>query len=268
MKSRIVVSLIQLGLVLGGLALWQWIPSIPILAGLSPVFDPFVISSPTRVAEELWRLSTGAENSITIWPFLWATVKATLLGTAGGIVVGATSGLLLSNSDAANRVFRPFIVALNAVPRIALIPVIVILFGPTLTASAVTSFIIVVFIVFFNAYEGGRSIAPQMIQNARILGANDVSIIWRVRLPYVLAWTFAALPNAVSFGLVGVVTAEILTGSQGVGRVLVIALSTVNATQTMAVTVTLALVGMVLVGSTSLIRGRLLHWWDEGGTAA
>lgn len=265
MKSRLVTHLAQVSIVAGALALWQWIPSIPVLSDLSPVFDPFLISSPTRVAEELWRLSTGAENSITIWPFLWETVKATLIGTAGGIVAGASSGLLLSNSNAANRILRPFIVAMNAVPRIALIPVIVIIFGPTLTATAVTSFIIVVFIVFFNAYEGGRTIAPQIIQNAKILGANELSIMWRVRLPYVLAWTFAALPNAVSFGLVGVVTAEILTGSQGVGRILVIALSTVQATQTMAVTVVLAIVGMLLVGTTSLLRGRLLHWWDQGG---
>ena len=148
-------------------------------------------------------------------------------------------GLLLSESDFLERVFRPYVVALNAVPRIALIPIIVIIVGNNAKSSAVTSAIIVVFLVFYNAFEGGRSVPREMLQNATILGARRWSRMLRIRMPFVLAWTFATLPNAISFGLVGAVTAELFTGSGGIGQVLVQAVNTVDATLTFAVVVIL-----------------------------
>ena len=73
----------------------------------------------------------------------------------------AAAGLFTSNYQALSEVLRPFILAFNAVPRIALIPIIVIIFGPTQTATTFTAITIVFFVVFFNAYEGGRSVRPR-----------------------------------------------------------------------------------------------------------
>jgi NitT/TauT family transport system permease protein len=157
----------------------------------------------------------------------------------------------------------PFIMAINAVPRIALIPVIVIIVGPNENASIVTAITVVFFIVFFNAYEGGRKIAREVLQNARLLGYDGLSIMWRIRLPYVVAWTFASLPNAISFSLLAVVTTEILTGASGIGKLILVSEDTVNATLTFAVVCILAVIGLFLVMATTLARSRLLFWWDE-----
>jgi NitT/TauT family transport system permease protein len=257
------VLLAQIAILVGFLAAWQWLPTIDALSSRAHILDPFFISSPSQVATKVWEFLTGTGDTQPIWPYLAKTLEATLLGTAGGIIVGSLAGLVLSNSDTANAIFRPFIVAANAVPRVALIPVIVIVFGPTMRSSAISALLLVVFIVFFNAYEGGRNIAPEVLANARILGASPRKVMTRVRLPYVMAWVFAALPNAISFGLVGTVTTEILAGVPGMGRLLVLSINLVDATTTFAVVVILSVVGVVLVGLTSLARARLLRWWDK-----
>lgn len=262
-KRRTLVLPWQLALLCALLAAWQWVPEIPGIRRVSSTFDPFFISSPSRVGAEIVRLVAGT-NGISIVGPLGTTLKSTFIGTGIGTLIGVLAGLVLSNSSTLARVLRPFIDAANATPRIALIPIIIIIFGPTATASSVTAALLVIFIVFFNALEGGRSIPRAVIDNCRILGAGPAEIMLRVRLPYVLAWTFAAMPNAISFGLVGVVTAELLTGVNGMGGVLSTAINSVQATLTFGVVAILSVVGLVLVGVTSIVRQRVLHWWESG----
>jgi NitT/TauT family transport system permease protein len=85
-----------------------------------------------------------------------------------------------------------------------------------------------------------------------------------VRFRYVLAWSLAALPNAVSFGLVSVVTAEILTGSVGMGRLLLVSVTTLESALTFAVVVILSVLGLFLVGAAEIFERRYLHWWNAG----
>jgi len=181
-----------------------------------------------------------------------------------GTVLGAGCGLLLSNSRTLQRVVSPFLTFLNATPRIALIPIFVILAGPTLTTTVLTAVFIVFFLVFYNAYRGGTSVPRAVVQNVELLGASRREVMRQVRLPYVLVWTFASLPNAISFGLVSVVTAELLTGQLGMGRLLLDSVSRVDSTLTFAVVVVLAVVGVVLVTVTEFVSRRALHWWDGG----
>lgn len=153
--------------------------------------------------------------------------------------------------------FRPFLVALNTVPRIALVPIIVIIFGPTFQSSVVLAFIV----VFWNAYEGGRSVAPQLLECSGLLGASQRQVMIHVRLPYVVAWGLAALPLAASLRIVAVVTGEILTGYPGLGRLISVAQSTADSTLTFAVAITLSVLGLVLVGLAEVVKRRVLHWW-------
>jgi NitT/TauT family transport system permease protein len=208
-------------------------------------------------------LLTGQHGSVMVWPYAWATLSASLIGTIIGMALGATAGLLLSNFNFLGAVVRPFLVAANATPRIALIPIIILLFGISATSSAVVAILVVFFIAFFNALMGGRSIAPELIGNARLLGASEWGILREVRLPYVLAWTLAAMPIALTFSVISVVTGEILTGYPGMGRLLSTATNTVDSTLTFAVVFFLAAIGMVTVMISDFLQARILHWWGK-----
>lgn len=254
----VIVAVVLLG--------WELVPQIEWLRSRSPVFDPFFVSSPSQVAERLYELMFGANGGETLWPYLWQTLQGTLLGVAIGTVTGALAGLVFSNSPLVSKTLQPFITMMNATPRIALIPIFVIIAGPSVTATVLTAILVVFFLVFYNAFSGGMSVAPHALQNARLLGATSWEVMRQVRLPYVLVWTFASLPNAVSFGLISVVTAEILTGALGLGRLLSISIQTVDSTLTFSVVVILTVVGMVLVTITDRIRNRVLHWWTAGSS--
>ena len=264
--SRLAVLAAQLAILAVALLAWEYLPRVNWLRDHVSFLDPYFISSPTRVWEGLRDLVSGDEAAgrPRVWPYLRLTVQAALIGTGIGFAAGALAGLWLSNSPTLNRVLRPYIILLNAVPRITLIPIFVLMFGPTLTTSVVVAVFVVFFVVFFNAYEGGSTVPPQVLQNTRILGANGFQQMFYVRVRYVTAWSLAALPNAVSFGLVSVVTAEILTGTPGMGRLLLVAVTTLDSAMTFAIVAILSVVGLLLVGTTELLERRWLHWWNAG----
>lgn len=266
-SRKLRIRLIQIAILVAFLGLWQWLPSVGFLRSHVTFLDPYFISSPSQTATTLLSLMQGTNGYTSVWPAAWSTAIATLVGTAVGTVLGAAVGLITSNYKALSDILRPFILAANAVPRIALIPIIVIMFGPTKTATITTAITVVFFLVFFNAYEGGRSVRPEILENARILGAKPLTTMWQVRRPYTVAWTIASLPNAVSFGLVAVVTAELLTGTNGMGRVLLDSVTTVQSSLTFAVVVILSVLGLALVALAELLRTHLLHWWADGASS-
>jgi NitT/TauT family transport system permease protein len=261
---RLKILAVQVALLAAFLLAWQLLPKVGWLSERLTFLDPYFISSPTEIWRTLVDLIGGTEGSPSLWPYARSTIVASLVGTLAGTILGAGFGLLLANYRWLSDVLRPFIIGLNAVPRIALIPIIVILFGPTVKSSIFTAITVVFFVVFFNAYEGGRTVPPQALQNARMLGASSTQQMWRVRWPYVLAWTVTSLPNAVSFGLVSVVTAEILTGTVGMGRLLLESVTSVQSSLTFACVVVLSVIGVVLVALTELLQRRWLHWWGQG----
>jgi NitT/TauT family transport system permease protein len=240
---------------------WQWVPTIPGLASTWPIFDPFFVSSPSRIGRELWRLTSGANNTPLIYEPFIRSLGTALAGAFVGMVSGCLSGLVCSSSVMLNRIVRPFLVMFNAVPKITLIPVVVLIGGATPLSDATVAFMVVFFLIFFNAYEGGISVAPEILHNARILGCGWLDELRRIRFPFVFAWTFAGLPNAISFGLISSVTAELFTGSSGLGAILLVAVYSANADLTFAVAIVLGTTGVILVLLSDAARARVLHWW-------
>lgn len=245
------------------LCAWQYLPHVAFLHDRGAIFNDFFVSSPSKIARNLWDMTVGNGGQDTYWPYLWMTMKATFLGVVLGTLGGALAGLVLSNSPTLGKILNPFITMMNATPRIALVPVFVIIAGPTLASSVLVCVAVVFFISFYNALAGGRSVPRQSVQNAELLGATSFEVVRTVRLPYVMVWTFASLPNAISFGLISVVTSEILTGVPGMGRLLSISIQTVDSTLTFTVVVVLTIVGLIIFTGADWAQRRILHWWHN-----
>lgn len=259
-SSRLAVAVWRTILIVAIVSAWQWLPDIGFVRHHT-FLNTFYISSPWLVAQRLVDLATGRGNVSSVWPYLEYTFANALIGIAIAVAVGTVAGLLLSSYATCERVLRPVIVVINSVPRIAIVPVMVLIAGTSRGASIATSVMVVVFLVFFNALEAGRNTSEAMLNFARVSGAPKRDLMLRVRLPYVLGWVAASLPNAIAFGLIGAVTLEVFVGGNGIGQLLTVALNTADSTLTFSVVVILGAIGAALVMGAGYICRRLMPWW-------
>jgi NitT/TauT family transport system permease protein len=262
-KRTTAVRLIQAGIVVVILLAWQFLPSVPGIQVPLPFLDTFFISSPLLVAQQLGYLATGDLGATQIWGPFAQTILTSLTGTLLALVVGAVIGIAVSNWKMLADVTKPFLVVVNAVPKVAIIPIIILIVHEAVIAAALTAFISVFFLAFYNAAEGASSVPREMIQNAELLGASKLRVMLRVRSPYAIGWTLAALPNAIAFGLTATVTAEIILGGSGLGYQMVLALNNANSSLLLAIVFIVAVVGVALVLGATALRKVILPWWES-----
>ena len=267
--ARAVIPLARLALVAAVLLVWEYVPRIPDVTRWAPIFDPFFISAPSRIAAKFWDLATTSGDqgvvlkSGNLFVQLWATLATTLVGFVVGVGSGFVAGLVLSQWRLAADILHPYLVAVNALPRIALVPLIIMVFGTGLAAKVVLAWLIVFFIVFFNTYAGGRAIEPALLDACRVLGASRRQLLRTVVVPHVAGWTFAILPLAMSASIIGVVVGEFVGGAQGLGYIITVALGQLEATDLFVALITLCLVAVALITLAARAERRLLHWRPE-----
>jgi NitT/TauT family transport system permease protein len=279
--SPLTALLWQVLICMSVLAIWQWgftlKASLPWL--VPDLLDPYFISRPSDIFDKFLVLGcikskTGAFNSFWSGEFskcmtryennLWAatavTLKNTFFGFLSGVSSGFVLGLLLGRSAPLSAIFQPFITAINSIPRIALAPIIVLAFGIGDMSKIVTSWIVVVFLVFFNTFEGARSIDEGYINAARLLGASEWQITRTVVIPSTMAWVFACLTPAVSFALIGVIVGEFIGAERGIGRLIIESEAQADASGMMVAVIVLMAVGVVLSAVIWRLQAYLLRW--------
>jgi NitT/TauT family transport system permease protein len=260
-KERIKMLFWQFLILIIIVALWEYLTRLTWLVE-DTFLDPFFISQPSQIGERIYSWVLGSKAGY-LWPHLLATLYATFLGLISAVTSGFIVGLLLSQSLRVARVLNPFIVAMNSLPRIAIVPLITMIFGLGIMSKVVTAWFVVFFLVFFNSFKGGLNIEPEILDFCRTLGASNRQITWTVRVPNSLSWAFAALPNAVSFSLIGVVIAEFVGSTTGMGYLLIVSLATLNSADMFATIIILGAVGIGLVTLFNKIEKKLLHWAPE-----
>lgn len=263
------------------LAIWQWGYDLHArLPWLVPdLLDPYFISRPSDIFENFLMLScikskmgafngwfNGdfakclARNQNNLWAATTITLRNTFFGFVTGVASGFVVGLILGRSDRLSAIFQPFITAVNSIPRIALAPIIVLAFGTGDMSKIVTSWIVVVFLVFFNTFEGARSIDEGFINVARLLGASEWQITRTVVIPSTMAWVFASLTPAISFALIGVIVGEFIGAERGIGRLIIESEARGEASGMMVAVIVLMIVGVVLSAIIWRLQAYLLRW--------
>jgi NitT/TauT family transport system permease protein len=263
------------------LSIWQWGYQLHArFPWLVPdLLDPYFISKPSEIFEQFLILSCFksklgvfngwfngdfakclARTENNLWIATAVTLKNTFFGFITGVTSGFAAGLVLGRSNRLSAIFQPFITAVNSIPRIALAPIIVLAFGIGDTSKIVTSWIVVVFLVFFNTFEGARSIDEGFINAARLLGASEWQITRTVVIPSTMAWVFASLTPAVSFALIGVIVGEFIGAEKGIGRLIIESEARGEASGMMVAVTVLMLVGVVLAALIRRLQAHLLRW--------
>lgn len=233
----------------GILALWQAAVSVGLI-------DPFWVSSPLLVGEELWHLIASGELLTDVW----MTVSEALIAFFISSALGVVCGLLLSRSPFWDEVLAPIVVALNSLPRIALAPLIILWFGVGVTAKVVTAFTLIFFILLVNTLAGAKNVDNDILTIARLMGASKRDLLWKVTLPSALPWIFAALSIALTYSLLGVIVAEILASNQGLGYLIAASAGNFNTAGVFAALVVLAAIACSFSTAMRKLEGWLLRW--------
>jgi len=157
-------------------------------------------------------------------------------------------------------VFNPYIQVLNALPRLVLAPIFVLLLGIDVRSKIALGFSLVFFIVFFNAYRGVREVDRNVLNNARMLGASEAQLARHVLLPSAMTWILSSLHTSVGFALVGAVVGEYLASAQGLGWIISQAQGNFDAAGVYAGMLILCAVVLVVEFAVTWLERRLIRW--------
>src|SRR5689334_9455151 len=142
------------------------------LTARTGIIDSFFYSYPSAIGERLYELIMEGTDEAPLWYHLWVTMEESLIGFFFGSIFGVLCGVALGRNRMASDIFSVYIKVLNAIPRVVLAPIFILLFGFGLASKVALSFVMVFFVVFSNAFQGVREADRAMIANAQILGAK------------------------------------------------------------------------------------------------
>ncbi|MEV4033602.1 ABC transporter permease [Streptomyces umbrinus] len=220
------------------------------------LFDSFFISKPS----EIWAALNGWVEEGVLLESIQATVVAMLYGFTIGSVFGILVGIVLGSSPMLGDIFKPFIVALNAVPRLALVPLFILWFGFGLGSKVALVTLIVFFLVFYSTYEGVRDVEQRLIDVLKVMNASRLTVQLKVRIPSAATWIIQGLRVSVPYALVAAVTAEIIGANTGIGYLIQRSAGNFFTAGVFAGIAVLVVVSVVINALVTLLERRLLRW--------
>lgn len=209
-RTDSMVTIFRVGLLLLLVALWE--------AGAAfGWIDPFITSSPSRIVATLVSLF----NQGVLFMHIFTTLYETVIGFLSGTLLGVLIAVWLWWSPFASRVLDPYLVILNALPKIALGPIIIVWIGAG-PASIITMVLLISLIVtIMGVYNGFREVSPEKVLLLRSLGASKRQILTMVVLPASIPTIISVLKINVGMSWVGVIVGEFLVSRAGLGYLIV-----------------------------------------------
>jgi NitT/TauT family transport system permease protein len=194
-------------------------------------------------------------------------VRQSLTAAFGGLLLASSVAfalaVVMAHSRMLERVLYPPAVLVKVTPIVAVYPLLIIWFGFGIGPKIVIAALITFFPMLVNAVIGLRSIDPQAHDFMRALHASRWQVFWRLRLPSSLPYVFAALRISVPLSLIGAVVAEFLSGSSGMGQLILIANGDFDTPALFGAVFVLAALGVFLMSIVGYLERRVLSWHDS-----
>jgi NitT/TauT family transport system permease protein len=255
------VHLAQLAVLIIVFGGWQLLTSLKIV-------DPFFFGQPSGIVSTAWKWAQHGTNFGSIWLQIWTTMEEAILGFLIGVACGIVAGVLLGQVPFLSEVLSPYIKAVNALPRIVLGALFVIILGLGMSSKVVLAAFLVFFVVFFNAYQGVREVDGNFVNNARILGASRLQVVRNVVIPSAMTWIIASLHVAFGFAVIGAIVGEVLGAQHGLGVLITDSQNNFNADGIFAGMIIIGAIALVAEWLISLLERRLLAWRPQMASEA
>ena len=220
--------------------------------------EPFLLPGPSLIGKTLVGSFGPIMHNASF------TLFTTLAGFALSIVVGMAIGIAIGASAYAYAGLYPLLVAFNSVPKVALVPILVIWFGTGVVPAVITAFSAAFLPIAVNVATGLITLEPELRDVLRALGASKLDIIRLVGIPRSLPFFFASLKIAVAFAFVGSVVSETVAADRGIGFTMIAASSRFDVPLVFAGLVVVASMGVVMYAACVLFERRYIGWAVRG----
>jgi NitT/TauT family transport system permease protein len=216
----------------------------------------FILPTPSNVFTALYR---GIASSLYV-DHVWITITETLLGFVLGTSLAFVLGTVIALSRPVEYFLYPFVVMFQAMPKVALAPLIIVWFGLGLTSKVVNAALVAFFPLMVNTIVGLRSAEEDKVNLMKSLAATRTQIFWMLQLPNAMPYIFAGLEIAMIFALIGAIVAEFVGAQAGLGMLIQSMNFTMDVAGQFSVLLLLSLLGLLLNGIVAGVRRRVLFW--------
>jgi NitT/TauT family transport system permease protein len=219
------------------------------------------LSRPVDVAADLVNWVTDVDLLTNIG----VTVAEALAGLAIASVLAAILAVVLTSSRLLADIVDPFIAATNSIPKLALAPLFILVFGIGFSAKLNFVVVSVFFIPFYALFLALRTVDPSIRDHIRILGANGFRMARDLYLPAIVGAVTASMRNAVAFALVTAVVAELIAANAGIGFAISSAAQNGQPARMLSGVLVIGLIGAVLDRLLIVLERRFSRWRVAGG---
>jgi NitT/TauT family transport system permease protein len=220
-----------------------------------------ILPAPSEVFAALWQYRAPiVDNSwVTLWTTLAGFALATVFGLLLGIVVGWHRMIYAG--------LYPVLIGFNSVPKVAVVPVLILWFGLGAVPAILTAFLISFFPIVVNVATGLATTEPELEDVLRALGASKLDIMRKVGIPRSLPYFFGSLKVAITLAFVGAVVSETVGSNKGIGKLMLDAQAAFQVPIVFAGLLVLAVMGIVLYAATAAVEARFTGWAFRGQTS-
>lgn len=248
--ERLTIALWRWGLLVGLIALWE-------VGSRIGLIDPFFFSRPTEIV----RTAIIKFQSGQLLRDIRYTAGSTLLGFLLGTVIGSAIGLLFWFSRPIAQVAEPWLIVLNALPKLALVPVLVIWFGIGFSSKVILAFLMTVVVAAMSAYGGVQTVDPALETLLISLGANRWQIFVRLVVPSALSSIITGLRVNIALAMAGAIVGEFIASDRGLGRMIVYAGTVFDLKLVWVGVIVLSIVSVLMYVGVVLLEKLLLRLW-------
>ncbi len=222
----------------------------------------WLLPSPVEVVQAL------ADTPGLIFRHAAVTAQEAIIGFAVAMVVGVSLAAAVTSSRAIERAIYPYVIASQAIPVIAIAPVLVVWFGFGLLPKAVVIVLITFFPIAINTVDGLRNVDPEMTTLMRSLGATRWQVFRMVRVPSALPLFFSGAKIAAAVSVIGAVLGEWVGASEGLGYLITRSSAQFLTARVFASIVVLSFMGIALFYFVSYVERMATPWARRDAASA
>jgi NitT/TauT family transport system permease protein len=238
--------------VIGAVLIFWW-------AASGAIIDRLFFSDPVAVVASFVKISLDG----SLWWHLERTLLEMTLGYIVGVVGGVGLAILVTMIPWGDRVARPFMLGIFAIPKVALAPLVIVWFGIHLLPKVILSASLVLFIVYFSTLAGFAAVNRDLVASLRVMGASRTFMFFKLIFPSILPYIFAAMQITLPGALIGAIIGEFVSSNRGIGFLIAYASSRYDTAQVFAGILSLLIYVLLLNALVARVEKYVARWRPE-----